>query len=259
MGCATTDDIADRVSLADRIAAQHQFTKINLQTRRFELIAWMGPQKKSGILHIYIEGDGFAWLTRFQPSANPTPRDPIALYLAIQDGQDVAYLARPCQYIRTRHEECQERYWTSGRFAPEVIEAMNAVVTQLKEQSGAQQLVLIGYSGGGAVAALVAAKRTDVSQLVTVAGNIDHLAWARLHGISELKGSLNPPDAWQAIANIRQMHFIGERDRIVPIEVYRSYRKAFPKAANIRVEIVPGIDHTCCWADIWPTLLTKLQ
>jgi hypothetical protein len=45
------------------------------------------------------------------------------------------------------------------------------------------------------VASLVAARRHDVVRLVTVAGNLDHLAWTTLHGVSPLTGSLNPADA----------------------------------------------------------------
>jgi hypothetical protein len=261
MGCAT-HDVAERLSLADRIAAQHQFAKRHLRAGRFQLMAWIGPQKKSGVLHIYIEGDGLAWITRTQASHNPSPRDPLTLRLAVQDTQNAAYLSRPCQYVQLSKGGdaiCQTRYWTSDRFAPEVIEAMNDAVTQLKQQRGAERLVLIGYSGGGAVAALVAAKRTDVSHLITVAGNLDHLAWTRMHRISELKGSLNPPDSWRALVGIPQTHFVGQLDNVVPIEVYQSYRKAFPEDANIRIEIVPHVDHVCCWVDIWPELLTLIQ
>jgi hypothetical protein len=68
-----------------------------------------------------------------------------------------------------------------------VISASNQAVDALKQRYGAQEIVLVGYSGGGAVAALVAARRTDVVRLVTVAGNLDHLAWTHLH-------SVPPPD-----------------------------------------------------------------
>jgi hypothetical protein len=33
-------------------------------------------------LRVYIEGDGFAWKSRTQPSGNPTPHNPVALKLA---------------------------------------------------------------------------------------------------------------------------------------------------------------------------------
>lgn len=257
-GCAATD-VPQRVALAERIAAEHRFSKIDIQTEHFRLAAFIGPQEKNRVLHVYIEGDGFAWVTRYKPSRDPTPREPVALDLAVLDSRNAAYLARPCQYVMASEVECPVRYWTSDRFSPEVINSMNEAVTQLKGKAGADRLVLVGYSGGGAVAALVAARRADVIQLVTVAGNLDHRTWTRLHKTSELTGSLNPPDSWRALVGIPQTHFIGKDDHAVPAQVYRAYRKAFPESADIHAEILPDVDHRCCWADVWPTLLRQLR
>lgn len=253
-GCASRD-VAERISFVERIANKHHFSRVDVQTSHFDLTAFIGPQTPRGILHVYIEGDGFAWVTRHQPSRNPTPIDPVAFQLAVLDSQDAVYLARPCQYIAVYERECDQRYWTSGRFAPEVIDAMDEAITLLKRKSGHGKLVLIGYSGGGAIAALVAARRADVMHLVTVAGNLDHKAWARLHAIPELRGSLNPSDYGSKLAGVRQTHFVGQRDSVVPVEVYRSYRAALPDDANIVMKIVPDADHGCCWESVWPELL----
>lgn len=258
-GCVAVSDVSQRIELADRVAAQHQFSRVSLLARGFVLAAFMGPQTGSGVLHVYIEGDGFAWATRYRPSVNPTPVNPLALRLAVQDGQDAAYLARPCQYSVTLARDCNTRYWTSHRFSLEVIEAMDDAVTQLKTRTGASRLVLIGYSGGGTVAALVAARRKDVDRLVTVAGNLDHKAWTRLHNISALTGSLNPPDEWRALAGVSQIHFIGQSDRIVPDEVYQSYRRVFPEHVDIRAEYVLHADHGCCWERAWLGLLSMIR
>lgn len=255
-GCAS-HSVEDRIALAEKIANENNFSKVEIKTDRFDLVSFVGPQKHRGVLYVYIEGDGFAWVTRSRPSRNPTPIDPIALKLAVLDGQDAVYLARPCQYAYKRG--CQQRYWTSGRFSPDVIDAMDDAITRLKQDSGAAQLVLIGYSGGGTIAALVAARRTDVIHLITVAGNLDHVAWARLHAIPELRGSSNPPDYWRALAGIRQTHFVGEIDPVIPIDVYRSYRQAFPGDANIRVNVVPQADHGCCWERVWPRVLDDVR
>jgi hypothetical protein len=50
------------------------------------------------------------------------------------------------------------------------------------------------------VAALVAARRTDVDRLVTVAGNLDPTAWAVYQHIQPLTGSLNPADEVDALS-----------------------------------------------------------
>ena len=86
------------------------------------------------------------------------------------------------------------RYWTTHRFAPEVIRASDLALDRLKTLFGAQRLVLVGYSGGAAVALLVAARRHDMGQIITVAGNLDHQAWTHYHHVQALSGSLNPVD-----------------------------------------------------------------
>ena len=95
---------------------------------------------------------------------------------------------------------CVQKYWTGYRFALEVIEASNITVSQLKARYAADNIRLVGYSGGGAVAAFIAARRNDVVQLVTVAGNIDPAAWTKRHRMSQLSGSLNPADAKKTAA-----------------------------------------------------------
>jgi len=105
----------------------------------------------------------------------------------------------------------------------------------------------------------VAARRADVQRLVTVAGNLDHRAWARLHGVSPLGDSLNPPDYARELAAIRQTHIVADADRIVPIDVYRSYRQALPDRADITLRLLPHADHGCCWEEAWPTLLGEIQ
>ncbi|WP_414683398.1 lipase family protein, partial [Methylophaga sp. UBA5088] len=149
------------------------------------------PSKR---LTIYIEGDGLAWLNRRKISSDPTPVDPLVLKLAVHDKQAV-YLARPCQYVKS--DRCDKKLWTSARFSTEVVESMNQAVTELKNQFQASSLRLIGYSGGGAIATLLAAERNDVDQLVTVTGNLDTTAWTEMQHISALTDSLNPADAWQ--------------------------------------------------------------
>ena len=138
---------------------------------------------------VRIEGDGLAWLSRSQVSADPTPMQPVALELAMrQPGGAAAYLARPCQYVQGPDaRNCATAWWTDRRFAPEVVTASSLAIDQLKLRFSAQRLVLVGYSGGGAIAALVAAQRHDVALLVTVAGNLDTQAWTALNRITPLR------------------------------------------------------------------------
>jgi dienelactone hydrolase len=153
------------------------------------------------------------------------------------------------------HTHCNQELWTSARFAETVIDSSNHAIDLLKQQFGASSLRLIGYSGGGAIAALVAARRSDVIQLVTVAGNLDHEAWTRHHSISPLHRSLNPADAWHALARIPQVHFIGENDRNIGPFVIDAYLERFPDGQRPPVHLVKDADHYCCWMEHWPALL----
>jgi hypothetical protein len=168
-----------RQNTATSLMNAKDWQKLRLLASEFVLTTYVpSTTTHSDTLTVYIEGDGLAWLTSSIVSDDPTPRKPVGLELALRHPNSaVAYLARPCQYVeKADWRDCGKKYWTSHRFAPEVIAASNAAIDALKNRAGASKLVLIGYSGGGAVAALVAARRHDVVQLITVAGNLDHLA-----------------------------------------------------------------------------------
>lgn len=178
---------------------------------------------------------------------------PVALKLALKDQNDVVYLGRPCQYVES--EKCSQKYWTSARFGPEVVASINHAVSLVKAQRGARQLILVGYSGGGAVAALVAARRDDVIRLVTVAGNLDPQKWTQQLNVSPLTGSLNPADYWRELLNISQLHLVGANDVSVSLLVAKSYQARFPEKKKPQIKVVEDFDHLCCWAERWPELM----
>ncbi len=260
-GCAGVPPLDARQQYADSLAAQHNWTPLTLEAGPFALRAYVPARiRPADTLTLYIEGDGLAWITSSQPSSDPTPTRPLALQLALaQPAGNAAYLGRPCQYGQAGKGACDEaRYWTRQRFAPEVVSASNEAIDRLKTRFGAQQLTLVGYSGGAAIAALVAAQRHDVVRLVSVAGNLDHQTWTRLQRISPLSGSLNPADYRSALAGIPQWLLVGDADRIVPRQVADAYADGFPAGRQPAVRAFPTYTHSCCWAehwaDIWATL-----
>lgn len=262
-GCAAPSP-AERAAAAERLAAAHGWLSLQLAGGPFDLQAFVpavggGPPPQR--LTVYIEGDGLAWLDASTPSLAPTPGDPVALRLAMAHaGGPAAYLGRPCQYTQgaaLRH--CHPRYWTSHRFAPEVMDAMDRAVQQLQHRSGATELVLVGYSGGAAVAAHLAARRSDVAAWVTVAGTLDTDAWTRTLGLSPLHGSLNPVRVAAALSRIPQWHFTGSDDRVVPPRLLHGFLQAQARggsrdAVAPTVQRMDGFDHVCCWAREWPRL-----
>jgi predicted esterase len=155
-------------------------------------------------------------------------------------------------------ESCQQRYWTNGRFAPEVVAANSQAVGVLKDWFGASELTLVGYSGGAAIAAMVAAVRQDVSRLVTVAGNLDHRAWTAYQRVQPLSGSLNAVDFASALAHVSQMHFVGAEDKVIPPALALEWGEGLLGAAGANLRIKRGFDHHCCWVQQWPSLWDEL-
>lgn len=261
-GCAQLPSPQERRAVADELALKQGWQAELIAAEPFALVAYLpGLVAKADTLTVYIEGDGLAWLNGATPSSDPTPRQPLALKLALaQAAGNAAYLARPCQFrAESETTHCSQTYWTNKRFAPEVIAATDTAVDVLKARFGASYIQLVGYSGGGAVAALVAARRHDVVLLVTVAGNLDTQAWTRLHRISPLTGSLNPADARAQLSQIRQVHFSGQSDQVVPPAMAEAFAAGFSLAQRPDVRIMKSYDHSCCWADNWTFLWKSIQ
>ncbi len=249
-------DLGARRAASARVAADAGWQRLSLSADPFVLAAFVPPLARAGdALTVYLEGDGLAWLDAGTPSEDPTPLEPLALRLALRDAGPVAYLARPCQYVAgAERRGCTPIYWTTRRFAPDVVRATSAAIDQLKARSGATRLVLVGYSGGGVLAALVAAARSDVARLVTIAAPLDQRAWTRAEGLAPLTGSLNPADEWEKLRHLPQMHYVGGRDRIVGATGARAFAARFPPGERPPVEEIPEFDHHCCWVERWPAL-----
>ena len=254
--CATIPSASERRTAAEMHATRQGWQSIQIPAGQFELAAFI-PVSPSLAHHLtlYFEGDGFAWVSGTQASTDPTPNYPLALLLALaQPEGNAAYLARPCQYVDAEKSACARRYWTDLRFAPEVIAATDHAVEVLKQKYEATRLTFVGYSGGAAVAALVAARRNDVVQLITVAGNLDHRAWTAYHHLSPLTGSQNPLDERERLQSISQFHFAGGKDTLIPPSLIESYAELFPEKSRFTVHVEPTFDHHCCWVENWPRL-----
>lgn len=224
----------------------------------FSITTFLSTEINGDTLTVYIEGDGAPWVSSTRPPADPTPTNPVSLMMAGRDvRRPVLYMGRPCQYLD--HVEltgCDSRYWTESRFSLQVIDAMDGVVDRAKRYAGARRVRLIGFSGGGVVAALLAARRSDIDSLVTVAAPLDTEGWSDFHQISPLRGSLNPMHYLEPLSHVRQTHFFGEKDSVVPV--------AYAKALQSRMKFagfvfVPGYTHSCCWVENWLDLLSKEQ
>jgi pimeloyl-ACP methyl ester carboxylesterase len=134
---------------------------------------------------------------------------------------------------------------------------MGAAVDEAKRRAGAERVALFGYSGGGAIAALLAARRGDVTRLVTVAGTLDHARWTHDGGVSPLAASLNPADEAARLQSVPQVHFVGMDDRVVPPAVVNSYLARMTDRSRAELVRVAGFGHECCWERDWAALLAR--
>lgn len=256
-GCAQLPEPSTRATQAAQMAAAAGWQPQRLVTDDFVLQAFLPARPPpADTLTVYIEGDGLAWVDSSTPSLDPTPLQPLALQLALRDGQAAAYLARPCQYTMDSDPHCRQAYWTSHRFAPEVIRAGNQALDALKQSFAARRLILVGYSGGGAVATLLAARRHDVLRLITIAAPLDHQAWTARDQLTPLAASLNPADDWAALQSLPQRHYAGGRDQVVGADIARAYAARFPLSRRPPVVVIDDFDHHCCWLARWPALKT---
>ncbi len=238
-----------------RMVASGQGLEIRtLAAGSFDLVALAPATGKGEILRVYIEGDGRAWSSRLRLSPDPTPTASVALdLLAADPGGDKAYLARPCQFAK--NPDCASRYWSSHRYSEEVVASMNQALDQLKATGGYRQLELVGHSGGGAIALLLAARRHDLRSVRTVAANLNHQWLNRYHRVSQLSGSLNPVEYAHQLAGLPQQHFFGADDRTVPAAVFDAYAASFPDRSCLQQTTVAGAEHLSGWRERWPGLL----
>lgn len=255
VGGCSLDILSSSEETADQLANKHGWQKLTLPAQAFTLRGYLRPSRtKSDQLTIYIEEDGYAWINEYTVSADPTPIDSLVLKLAVRHSPGpVLYLARPCQFIQSAN--CHPRYWTIDRYAPVVIEAMEATINRIKQQMGARTLKLIGFSGGGTIAALLAARRDDIDEIVTLGANLDHAYWTAMDRLSPLTGSLNPADFTQQLQKIPQRHFIGADDVVVHPRVVQSYINKMNDRSKTKLFVLKGFDHDCCWVKNWPQMI----
>ena len=202
---------------------------------------------------VFLEGDGAPWKGGREPSDDPTTRQPIALELLLRSPVAGAYVTRPC-YHRLGDDRCSPEHWTSARYSEEIVASMASAVREAMQSASAARVTLIGYSGGGVLAVLVAERLENVSAVVTIAANLDTDAWTERHDYLPLSQSLNPARSERAHP-WAELHFQGENDDRVPPESTDAYFKRYPSATR---ETLAGYDHVCCWLDAWPKIWRQL-
>lgn len=196
----------------------------------------------------YIEGDGRV-ATKTGISPDPTPKRPVLVNLMLLDNRpNIVYIARPCQYSKALNPNCNNSsYWTSKRFAEEVIENMNQVMNQISQ---GRKFSLVGYSGGGGIAVLIASRNRNVLDIVTIGGNLDIHKFTSHHRSLPMSGSMNPLNYAEKIKLVPQMHLSGELDRVVPPFIAQEY-VIRSNSVCVKHQVIQGATHSRNWEQFW--------
>jgi alpha/beta hydrolase fold len=231
------------------------FAMVSLEGEGFPHLAYAaGLQRRFDLLRVYIEHDGTPWIARSQVARDPTPRTPFALELMAQDSGPRLLLGRPCYFDANGEPGCNSLLWTHRRYSAEVVTSMSAALRNFLSSHPYPRVALVGYSGGGTIAWLMAARIPETVAVITVAANLDVDDWARIHDFTQLEGSLNPASLPALPPTIEQRHYVGGRDRNVPPSVLRSFAVRHPEA---RIIEIAEFDHTCCWIERWTEILRE--
>ena len=218
-------------------------------------LAWFenSGDKPSQTLHVYIDGDGRPLSANvLTASEDPTPQNPLALKLAAMDPSAAIYLGRPCHFL-VDQAACEPSLWTTARYSEVVVLALCQALEQLVGEP-ARPISLIGFSGGGALAVLVANCLDTAVNVVTINGNLSIDTWTQLRGFERLEQSQNPLDHGLPEYVSGRIYLVGLEDQLVSPAVSTEF------AARFGGEVIAyrGYGHRCCWLDDWPTILGQL-
>ncbi len=251
---------------ADQITAPKGFTRKLVKGGSFNLTTYQKITNPKDKFVIYIEGDGAVYFRNSKlSSSHPTPVSLMFLDLALLDNRpNVVYLARPCQYTPIElNPKCSisdnkenQQYWGSKRFSEEVIVSLNEAVNKITNGS---RFDLVGFSGGGAVAVLIAARNKNVDSILTIAANLDVSKFAEYHDkpyrpVDKMKNSLNPIDYTEKVKDIPQLHLSGGKDIRLPEFIAKNFVSKIHTGCA-KHKVIPKVEHAIGWNKHWRDIL----
>ena len=237
----------------DHAADSLGLTKETTMGAGFEHVLFWRKGGRDGTLHVYLGSDGTP-LSDGQPAKDPTPRKPLMLNLLALDPGPAVYVGRPCYHGLAETSGCSSDVWTSARYSERVVSSLAAAIRKIINVRRYQQVSFIGHSGGGTLAMLLAERFLETTAIVTIAANLDIDAWSDHHGSTRLTASLNPAIRPPLRDSVRQHHYAGSLDQIVPIAL----TARGVKGPNAELIIVDDYDHVCCWDELWPRILADV-
>ena len=198
------------------IKIPESFTYEEIQTSSYKLASWQKLTDIQSPIHIYIEGDGYAFNHLGYPTTNPTPRGTFLRKIAFNDpNPNVIYLARPCQYVEDHL--CTVKDWTTGRFSQKILDSTTEAIRNISKR---RPIILIGYSGGALLTGLVINQNPElpIKKWITLAGVLNHNLWTKSLNLPPLSDSLD----LEKLPKVNQIHLIGDKDKIVSYKITES-------------------------------------
>tara|TARA_R110001592_G_C13186681_1_gene751718 strand:- start:4420 stop:5241 length:822 start_codon:yes stop_codon:yes gene_type:complete len=201
---------------------------------------------------VFIEGDGRPWQRHNRVASKPTPDKPLLLEWFIAADFPAVYLGRPC-YFELNDPQCSPYWYTHGRYSEPVVDSL---VQVLRDNVAEKNLVLVGHSGGGTLAILMAEKLEHVQAVLTIAGNLQVNAWSEYHHYSKLQGSMDPMLRKTLPGHIRQIHVYSPFDKVIQEEWIKAYSK---KQLNSGLIELPVHGHDYAWKEFYPVVKKVLS
>lgn len=246
-----------RLNKAFELAQQTNYKPLVVNFSYFPIqIFYQEHQSKHAA--IYIEGDGLVINSHGDIALNPTPTDPMALKLASVDRRSITKIVihRPYHYVVS--ENPNSKYWTTARYAPEVIQSISEVIKICQRRFNFETIELIAYSGGASVALLLTSRIKGIIKLISFAGNLDHKSWTRYHDTEPLIESLDPIENREILAKIKQIHFLGTDDDNTTLDLGIKYKEQI-NSEMVKIIPIDGFSHDSNWPSIWKEQLMKLK
>jgi hypothetical protein len=273
-----------RINKVFNLAQHANLTPSVINTSQFSIqIFTQNHNSKHAV--IYLEGDGLVLNRYGEIALNPTPTDPMAVRLASVDRRPFTKIVvnRPFHY-GDRHAECSlircpglkvsasrsrnkfgmtlshhdnvSPYWTTARYAPEVIQSIYEAINQCQQQFRFETIELVAYSGGASVALLLTPYFKNITRIISFAGNLDHKNWTSYHGTQPLFESLDPMENKEFIRKIPQIHFVGASDDNTTPELAKAYKQKID-SDKISIIVIDGFAHDGNWPSIWQEQLLR--
>jgi pimeloyl-ACP methyl ester carboxylesterase len=227
------------------------------------VVRWVGPAALDSDLKevvVVLEGDGQAFTPHGRPSPNPTPRNAVGLELAAAASatHPTLYSARPGQWGTAAAFTPAD--WTARRFSTALVNAQVQVIAAEMDTFSAPP-VLVGYSGGAAIARAVAqAYPSQVAGLISVAGNVLPDATNAKHGFApfaNLHPALGAPMRFPAGVPVLLVQ--GRGDKIIPT-LTPSEIPPGPCVALLTLDATHAkLKNGQPWASAWPKIWAAFE